>query len=147
MPRHNGRVEWQHREGERRFDKKLRMDCMKFGCKYLIRHKHISKTIPKTCLSLGPPYEVLAEYLRQYSETHHIWGRRRSWRRRVLHQIRTYELRIFGGKCHLYWQLYTCLHAHKMLDITVYCVYNAKIDNHVDFHWTSQRLLKRVKQR
>ena len=64
-PRHNGKVERQHREDEKRFYKKLRMFSLKDGRQQLRRYNRFSNTIPKACLDYKSPNEVLAEYRRK----------------------------------------------------------------------------------
>lgn len=71
-PRHNGKVERQHREDERRFYKKLRMYSLEDGRKQLRRYNRFSNTIPKVCLDFKSPNEVLAEYLREHPEERRI---------------------------------------------------------------------------
>ena len=61
-PRHNGKVERQHRTDEKRFYKKLRMYSLEDGRKQLARYNRFSNTIPKVCLGYKSPNEVLAEY-------------------------------------------------------------------------------------
>lgn len=62
-PRHNGKVERQHRTDEKRFYKKMRMYSLEDGRKQLSRYNKWSNTIPKICLKFKSPNEVLAEYL------------------------------------------------------------------------------------
>ena len=61
-PRHNGKVERQHRTDQKRFYKKLRMYNLEDGRKQLKRYNQFSNTIPKVCLYYKSPIEVLAEY-------------------------------------------------------------------------------------
>ena len=61
-PRHNGKVERQHRTDEARFYGKLRMYSLEDGRKQLARYNRFSNTIPKVCLNYKSPNEVLAEY-------------------------------------------------------------------------------------
>ena len=61
-PRHNGKVERQHRIDEARFYKKMRMYSLEDGRKQLERYNIRSNDIPKTCLSFCSPNEVLAKY-------------------------------------------------------------------------------------
>lgn len=61
-PRHNGKVERQHRTDEKRFYENLRMYSLEDGRKQLRRYNCFSNTIPKVCLNYKSPNEVLAEY-------------------------------------------------------------------------------------
>ena len=62
-PRHNGKVERQHRIDEARFYKKMRMYSLEDGRKQLERYNLRSNDIPKTCLNFRSPNEVLGDYL------------------------------------------------------------------------------------
>lgn len=62
-PRHNGKVERQHRIDEARFYKKMRMYCLEDGRKQLDRYNIRSNNIPKICLNFRSPNEVLTDYL------------------------------------------------------------------------------------
>lgn len=62
-PRHNGKVERQHRTDEARFYKKMRMYSLEDGRKQLTRYNKWSNTIPKICLKFLSPNEVLDKYL------------------------------------------------------------------------------------
>lgn len=62
-PRHNGKVERQHRIDENRFYKKMRMYNLEDGRKQLERYNTKSNDIPKTCLGFCSPSEVLQKYL------------------------------------------------------------------------------------
>lgn len=62
-PRHNGKVERQHRCDELRFYKKLRMYSLEDGRKQLKNYNKLSNTIPKICLGFLSPNEVLEKYL------------------------------------------------------------------------------------
>lgn len=62
-PRHNGKVERQHRIDEARFYKNMRMYSLEDGRKQLTRYNKISNRIPKSCLKFRSPDEVLADYL------------------------------------------------------------------------------------
>lgn len=62
-PRHNGKVERQHREDQRRFYNKMKMYNLNDGIKQLERYNKRSNDIPKVCLGFKTPNEVLAEYL------------------------------------------------------------------------------------
>ena len=71
-PRHNGKVERQHREDQKRFYKKLRMYNLKDGRKQLRQYNRFSNTIPKSCLDYKSPKEVLAEYQSTGTESRRI---------------------------------------------------------------------------
>ena len=62
-PRHNGKVERQHRTDEKRFYKKMRMYNLADGRKQLAKYNAKSNDIPKICLNFRSPNEVLADYL------------------------------------------------------------------------------------
>ncbi len=62
-PRHNGKVERQHRIDEARFYKKMRMLNLEDGRKQLEKYNIQSNNIPKTCLNFHSPNEVLQGYL------------------------------------------------------------------------------------
>lgn len=62
-PRHNGKVERQHRIDEARFYKKMRMYSLEDGRKQLDRYNIRSNDIPKICLNFRSPNEVLRDYL------------------------------------------------------------------------------------
>lgn len=62
-PRHNGKVERQHRTDEKRFYKKMRMYSLEDGRKQLAKYNKWSNTIPKICLNFLSPNEVLMKYL------------------------------------------------------------------------------------
>ena len=62
-PRHNGKVERQHRTDEKRFYKKMRMYCLEDGRKQLEKYNKKSNTIPKTCLNFLTPNEAIDKYL------------------------------------------------------------------------------------
>lgn len=62
-PRHNGKVERQHRIDEARFYKKVRMYSLEDGRKQLEKYNIRSNNIPKSCLGYRSPNEVLANYL------------------------------------------------------------------------------------
>ena len=62
-PRHNGKVERQHRIDEARFYKKMRMYSLEDGRKQLERYNKRSNDIPKTCLSFKSPNQVVHDYL------------------------------------------------------------------------------------
>lgn len=62
-PRHNGKVERQHRIDEARFYKKMRMYNLEDGRRQLARYNIRSNDIPKVCLAYRSPNEVLKDYL------------------------------------------------------------------------------------
>ena len=62
-PRHNGKVERQHREDQKRFYKKLRMFNLEDGQMQLERYNRISNNISKTCLGFRSPNAVMQDYL------------------------------------------------------------------------------------
>ena len=62
-PRHNGKVERQHREDEKRFYKHMKMFSLADGRKQLEKYNIVSNNIPKTCLNFLSPNEVMAKYL------------------------------------------------------------------------------------
>jgi len=62
-PRHNGKVERQHRCDEKRFYSKLRMYSLEDGRKQLEIYNKKSNNIPKICLNFLTPNQVLAKYL------------------------------------------------------------------------------------
>lgn len=62
-PRHNGKVERQHRIDEARFYKKISMYSLEDGRKQLDRYNARSNNIPKTCLNFRSPNEALQHYL------------------------------------------------------------------------------------
>lgn len=62
-PRHNGKVERQHRTDEKRFYKKMRMYSLEDGRKQLAQYNKKSNNIPKICLNFKTPNEVLNAYL------------------------------------------------------------------------------------
>ena len=62
-PRHNGKVERQHRIDEARFYKKMGMYNLEDGRKQLAKYNVRSNDIPKTCLGYRSPNEVLQDYL------------------------------------------------------------------------------------
>ena len=62
-PRHNGKVERQHRLDGERFYSKMRMYSLEDGRKQLQRYNKLSNSIPKTCLKYRSPEEVLNDYL------------------------------------------------------------------------------------
>lgn len=61
-PRHNGKVERQHRTDEKRFYTKMKMYNLADGRKQLSKYNKISNNIPKICLDFKTPNEVLEEY-------------------------------------------------------------------------------------
>ena len=62
-PRHNGKVERQHRTDEKRFYKKMKMYSLSDGRKQLEKYNYKSNNIPKICLKFRTPNEVLNDYL------------------------------------------------------------------------------------
>ena len=62
-PRHNGKVERQHRHDEQRFYSKMRMFSLEDGRKQLAKYNRISNNISKSCLKYRSPNAVLADYL------------------------------------------------------------------------------------
>ena len=62
-PRHNGKVERQHRTDEKRFYKKMKMYNLEDGRKQLIKYNKKSNNIPKICLGFLTPNEMLYKYL------------------------------------------------------------------------------------
>ncbi|MFZ2538124.1 MAG: DDE-type integrase/transposase/recombinase [Oscillospiraceae bacterium] len=62
-PRHNGKVERQHRTDEKRFYKKMKMYNLEDGRKQLQKYNQKSNNIPKICLNFRTPNEVLTDYL------------------------------------------------------------------------------------
>lgn len=62
-PRHNGKVERQHRLDEKRFYRKMRMYSLEDGRKQLARYNAVSNEISKCCLNYRSPKAVLNDYL------------------------------------------------------------------------------------
>lgn len=62
-PRHNGKVERQHRCDELRFYKKMKMYSLEDGRKQLEKYNKLSNSIPKICLGFLSPNEALDKYL------------------------------------------------------------------------------------
>jgi len=62
-PRHNGKVERQHRCDEKRFYSRLRMYDLTDGRKQLAVYNKKSNNIPKVCLNFLSPNQVLEKYL------------------------------------------------------------------------------------
>lgn len=62
-PRHNGKVERQHRTDEARFYKKMQMYNLEDGRKQLSNYNRKSNNIPKICLNFLSPNEMLEKYL------------------------------------------------------------------------------------
>ena len=62
-PRHNGKVERQHRTDEKRFYKKMKMYNLSDGRKQLEKYNKKSNNIPKICLGFLTPNEILNKYL------------------------------------------------------------------------------------
>ena len=62
-PRHNGKVERQHRIDELRFYKNMKMYNLADGRKQLAVYNKLSNNIPKICLNYKSPNEVMTDYL------------------------------------------------------------------------------------
>ncbi len=62
-PRHNGKVERQHRTDEKRFYKKMRMYNLEDGRRQLAKYNIKSNNIVKICLGFKSPNEILNKYL------------------------------------------------------------------------------------
>ena len=62
-PRHNGKVERQHRTDEKRFYKKMKMYNLEDGRRQLVKYNKKSNNIPKICLGFLTPNEILSKYL------------------------------------------------------------------------------------
>ena len=62
-PRHNGKVERQHRTDEKRFYKKMKMYNLADGKRQLAKYNKRSNNIPKICLEFQTPNEMLDKYL------------------------------------------------------------------------------------
>ena len=62
-PRHNGKVERQHRTDEMRFYKKMRMYNLEDGRSQLARYQAASNDYIMTCLGMRSPNEALGLYL------------------------------------------------------------------------------------
>lgn len=62
-PRHNGKVERQHRTDQLRFYAKMRMYSLEDGRTQIAKYNKKSNNIPKICLSFRSPNEVLADYM------------------------------------------------------------------------------------
>lgn len=62
-PRHNGKVERQHRTDTMRFYAYLRMYCLEDGRRQLAVYQRKSNDYIMTCLGLRSPNQVLADYL------------------------------------------------------------------------------------
>ena len=61
-PRHNGKVERQHRTDELRFYKHMRMYSLEDGRKQLAAYQRVSNDYIMTCLNMKSPNEVLERY-------------------------------------------------------------------------------------
>ena len=61
-PRHNGKVERQHRIDEMRFYRYMRLFSLEDGRKQLAKYQRLSNTYIMTCLGMRSPNEVLAQY-------------------------------------------------------------------------------------
>jgi len=62
-PRHNGKVERQHRTDEKRFYQKMKMYNLADGRRQLAKYNKKSNNIPKICLRYLTPNEMLSKYL------------------------------------------------------------------------------------
>ncbi len=62
-PRHNGKVERQHRTDEARFYKKTKIYSLEDGRRKLEKYNKKSNDLPKICLNFASPNEVLQKYL------------------------------------------------------------------------------------
>lgn len=62
-PRHNGKVERQHREDQKRFYNHHSMYSLSDGLKQLQVYNRRSNDIPKTCLNFRSPNEIMRNYL------------------------------------------------------------------------------------
>lgn len=62
-PRHNGKVERQHRLDELRFYSRIKMYNLEDGRKQLAKYNKISNNISKSCLNYRSPSAVLSDYL------------------------------------------------------------------------------------
>lgn len=62
-PRHNGKVERQHRTDEKRLYKKMKMYNLADGREQLSKYNKKSNNIPKICLGFLTPNEMLSKYL------------------------------------------------------------------------------------
>ncbi len=62
-PRHNGKVERQHRLDEKRFYSKMRMYSLEDGRRQLKRYNERSNKISKSCLKYRSPLTVFEDYL------------------------------------------------------------------------------------
>ena len=62
-PRHNGKVERQHRTDSERFYSRLRMFSLEDGRKQLAVYQKLANNYIKTCLGLRSPNAVLMDYL------------------------------------------------------------------------------------
>lgn len=61
-PRHNGKVERQHRTDEKRFYRHMRMYNLEDGQRQLRAYNRRSNAIPKICLNFESPNEIWARY-------------------------------------------------------------------------------------
>lgn len=62
-PRHNGKVERQHRLDEQRFYSRMKMFSLEDGRQQIARYNKLSNSISKCCLRFRSPNAVLADYL------------------------------------------------------------------------------------
>ena len=61
-PRHNGKVERQHRIDAERFYSRLRMFSLEDGRKQLEKYQRMSNSIMKSCLGMKTPNQMVALY-------------------------------------------------------------------------------------
>ena len=61
-PRHNGKVERQHRIDELRFYRQMRMYSLEDGRKQLAKYQRVSNDYIMTCLGMRSPNQILALY-------------------------------------------------------------------------------------
>ena len=62
-PRHNGKVERQHRTDETRFYRKMRMYSLEDGRGQLAKYQALSNGYIMTCLGMKSPNQVQDKYL------------------------------------------------------------------------------------
>lgn len=62
-PRHNGKVERQHRQDSERFYKYLKMFDLKDGQQQLKKYQNKSNNYIKTCLGFKSPNQIISQYL------------------------------------------------------------------------------------
>ena len=61
-PRHNGKVERQHRTDEFRFYRNMKMYSLEDGCKQLAVYQREPNTHIMTCLGMHSPNQILERY-------------------------------------------------------------------------------------